>query len=159
MYKVGNFEPNFLRAVLLNWVKLAFLAMLGICCSTLLSFSVACLLSFTVFIAGSLGPFLADALGQFYPPSTSQMDWGNFGLVIKWGFMWSIKGIAEVLVYALQAFGRYSSSGHLVEGKLIPWQAVGKAFWWLGIVWSGIALVIGYLVLRSRQLAIYSGHG
>jgi hypothetical protein len=32
-------------------------------------------------------------------------------------------------------------------------------FFWLGVVWSGAALVIGFLVIRNRQLAIYSGHG
>ena len=29
----------------------------------------------------------------------------------------------------------------------------------IGVVWSGLALAIGWLVLRKRQLAIYSGRG
>jgi len=29
----------------------------------------------------------------------------------------------------------------------------------MGVVWSGIALAVGYLSIRNRQLAIYSGHG
>ena len=29
----------------------------------------------------------------------------------------------------------------------------------LGVVWSGLALGVGWFVMRSRQLAIYSGHG
>ena len=159
LYKVGNFEGNFLRAMLLTGLKLAFLAMLGVCCSTFLSFSVACLLSFTVFIAGSLGPYLADALSIWYPPSTASMDWSNIALVVKWAFQWFIKGVAEVVVWSLQGFGELSATRFLVEGKFIGWGAVLGGALRIGLVWSGITLLVGYLVMRSRQLAIYSGSG
>ena len=43
--------------------------------------------------------------------------------------------------------------------RLISWQSVAGGFVWRGTIWSGIALVFGYLVIRSRQLASYSGHG
>jgi hypothetical protein len=36
---------------------------------------------------------------------------------------------------------------------------VGQAVFKLGILWSGVALIVGFLVLRQRQLAIYSGQG
>ncbi|NIN12106.1 MAG: hypothetical protein GTO61_12010, partial [Gemmatimonadales bacterium] len=47
----------------------------------------------------------------------------------------------------------------LLEGRLISWRSVATGFFWLGLIWSGLALVIGYFVMRNRQLAIYSGHG
>lgn len=159
LYKVGGFEANFFRAVVLDWIKLAFLSMLGIACATFLSFSVSCLLAFSLALAAISGPYLADSLSQFYPPSTASMDWGNIGLVIKWAFMWFIKGVAELLVFALRAFGEYSATQYLVQGKYIPPMAILSAFGKLGVVWSGIALAFGWLVLRSRQLAIYSGQG
>ncbi|NJR72137.1 MAG: hypothetical protein HC782_03430, partial [Gammaproteobacteria bacterium] len=56
------------------WVKLAFLAALGICTATFLSFPVACLLSFTVFLAGMLGPYLADSLIYWYDPELKELD-------------------------------------------------------------------------------------
>jgi hypothetical protein len=169
LYKVGNFEPNFARAVLINWIKLAFLAMLGVTCSTFLNFSVSCLLSFTLFTAGLLGPFLSTALGEWSPTPTSQMDWGNIALVVQWGLHWFIKAIAEVLVFTLGSFGEISATQYLVEGKFISWgfsireilagTGVLGTFLRLVVIWSGVSLLIGYLVIRSRQLAIYSGHG
>ena len=159
LYKVGSFEWNFVRAVVLDWIKLSFLSMLGITCATFLSFSVSCLLAFSVALAAISGPYLADALAQFYPPSTSSMDWGNIGLVIKWAFMWFIKGVAQILVFSLQAFGDYSAKSYLVQGKYIPPMAIVWATVKLGLVWSGLALSVGWFVMRSRQLAIYSGHG
>ncbi|MCH8164762.1 MAG: ABC transporter permease [Planctomycetes bacterium] len=159
LYKVGSFEANFFRAVLMTWVKLAFLAMLGIACSTLLSFPVACMLSFTIFIGGTLGPFLALSLHEYYPPLVSQMDWSNIGMVIRWAAQSLIRAIAQGLVFLLHSFGEYRPTQSLVEGRLIPWTSVAGVTLSLGLMWSSIALVFGYLVMRNRQLAIYSGHG
>jgi len=36
---------------------------------------------------------------------------------------------------------------------------VGGGFLILGVFWSGAAMLVGFLVIRSRQLAIYSGQG
>jgi hypothetical protein len=159
LYKVANFEGNFLRAMLVTWTKLAFLAILGIACSTFLSFAVACLLSFTVFIAGSIAPFLALALLEYDPPMTSRMDWTNVGLVIRWAFMSFIQAVAQGLVIALGKFGEVKPTHDLVEGRIIPWKAVADGVFWIGVLWSGASLLVGYLVMRSRQLAIYSGQG
>lgn len=159
LYKVANFEGNFLRAVLLLWVKLAFLAMLGICCATFLSFSVACLLTFTIFIAGTMAPYLAGALEEYYMPEFDRIDWTDIGLVLRSVFQTVIRFIASGLVFALEAFGAYQPTQQLVEGRFIGWRSLAGAIATLGLFWSGLALFFGYLVLRSRQLAIYSGQG
>lgn len=159
LYKVANFEGNFLRAVLVTWVKLAFLAAMGVCAATFLSFPVACLLGFTVFIAGVLGPFLAESLEWFYPPEAKSMDWTNVGLVIYWAIHWVTRIIALGLTWLLSAFGEYRPTNDLVEGKIIPWSAVLWGLLRIGLVWTGIAMIIGWLVMRKRQLAIYSGQG
>ncbi len=59
----------------------------------------------------------------------------------------------------LEAFGAFRPTQSLVEGRLIEWPVVGLSFLKLGVLWSGLSLIVGYVVLRSRQLAIYSGHG
>jgi len=159
LYRVGSFEANFFRAVFIDWVKLSFLAMLGICCATFLSFPVACLTSFTIFIAGTIGPFLAESLQEYYPPAIQTIDWGNIGLVIQWAFQSAIRFIARVIVYLLESFGEYRPTQSLIEGRLIEWSAVANGLLKVGVVWSGLALVTGYVVIRKRQLAIYSGHG
>lgn len=158
-YKVGNFEGNFLRAVLMSWLKLAFLAALGICCATFLSFPVACLASFTIFIAGLLGPFLAQALEYYGSYEFKTLDWSNVGMVIQWAFEAFTSTVAGALVYLLGSFGEYRPTQDLVEGRLIAWQSVFSGFFRLALLWSGLSLIVGWLVMRKRQLAIYSGHG
>jgi hypothetical protein len=159
LYRVASFEANFFRAVVITWVKLGFLAMMGIAASTLLSFPVACLLTFTIFLGGTVGPFLAIALEEYYPPEISQMDWSDFGMVLLWAAKSFIRVTAVGLVFALRSFSEYQPTQSLVQGRLISWNAVVSGFFWLGVVWSGIAMVFGFLVMRNRQLAIYSGHG
>ncbi len=159
LYKVTTFEANFVRAMLMTWTKLAFLTMLGLTCATLLNFPVACLMAFTIFFAGTLGPFLALSLEDYYPPQASEVDFTNVGMVIQWAFQSSIRGIAQAVVFLLQRFGEFRPAQDLVEGRVILWRSVGSGVLWLGFIWSGFSLAIGYLVLRNRQLAIYSGHG
>jgi len=159
LYKVSSFEANFVRAMTVTWVKLAFLSMLGLAASTLLSFPVACLLSFTIFLAATIGPFLALSLSEYYPPDVNQVDWTDIGMVLQWAFQSVIRGVAQGLVFVLHIFGEFRPTQSLVEGRLISWRTVSSGVFWIGIVWSGVALLIGYLSIRNRQLAIYSGHG
>lgn len=159
LYKVASFEGNFLRAILTTWIKLAFLAALGVCCATFLNFPVACLLSFTVLIAAVLGPYLAEALYWYEPYEADKVDWANIGQVITWLFEWFTFWVGTALVFMLSSFGSYRPTQNLVEGKLIEWMTVFEGLGRLVVLWSGFALIIGYLVMRNRQLAIYSGHG
>lgn len=158
LYKAGDFQGNFIRAILTVWIKLAFLAALGICCATFLSFPVACLLSFTVFTGGIMGPYLAESL-EYYGLDTTNMDWSNVGLAIRVVFEWITATIAQGIVFLLSSFGEYKPTQRLVEGRLIEWSSVVFGFFKLAILWSGLAMIIGYSVLRHRQLAIYSGQG
>ncbi len=158
LYKAGTFQGNFIRAMLTIWIKLAFLAALGICCATFLSFPVACLLAFTVFAGGMLGPYLAESL-EYYGHDTTGLDWSDFGMVLQVAFEWVTANIAGAVVFLLSSFGEYRPTQKLVEGRLIEWSSVGIGFLKLAVLWSGLAMLVGYTVLRKRQLAIYSGQG
>lgn len=65
LHRVGGFEANFFRAMLIDWVKLIFIAALGVAAASVLSFPVAVLLAVTIFIAASISPFLAMALENY----------------------------------------------------------------------------------------------
>jgi hypothetical protein len=162
LHKVGEFPGNFVRAMLINWVKLAFLAMIGIAASTFLSFPVACLLSFTIFLGGALAPFVAYSLEEFYPPTAEQMDWSNIGMVLFWFIKTVIRNVAIATVWLVGGFGDFRPTQALVEGKFIPWTGWGGvlgAMFKLGLLWCGLALAFGWLLFRKRELATYSGQG
>lgn len=144
LYKVSDFEMNFFRAMLVDWFKLAFLGVLAVVTGSFLSFSVACLLSFAVFIGGSIAPFLGLSLDQYHPKNIFEVF---------------ISLLARLVHVLLNRFGEVQPSQMLVEGRLIPWSEVGLEFFWLMLVWAGIALAIGYLAFRKKELAVYSGQG
>ena len=144
LYKVSDFEMNFLRAMIIEWFKLSFLGVLAVSTGSFLSFPVACLLSFAIFIAGSIAPFLGLSLNQYVPT--------NFLELV-------VRAIGELVNFMLNRFGEIKPSQMLVEGRLIPWQEVGLELFWLVVVWSGLSLAVGYLAFRRKELAIYSGQG
>lgn len=159
LYQVANFEGNFCRALLVLFTKLSFIATLGILFSTFLSFPVALLAAFTVFIAGSLAPFLATSLAEFRPPPIFQMDSFTAGQFIEWFFKSIVRWIGYAIVFVMSGFGETSPTASLVQGKYIPWSVVAWSIAKLVGIWSVITFVVGYLIMRSRELATYSGHG
>ena len=151
LYRVGGFETNYLRGMVVNMVKLSFLAMLAICSATTLSFSVACLLSFSIFLAGSLAPFLAQSL-MFW---TSAADAGSFEDTVQI----IVRAIATVVEYLLRPFGQTSANDLLVKGRNVSYQRMTQAIAVIGLAWTGTTFIIGWLVFRRKELAIYSGQG
>ncbi len=159
LYKVGNFEGNFFRAMLLMWVQLAFLALLGITCATFLSFPVACLLAFTAFIAWSLSPFLSNALEQYQLPPIERIDWTSAQNVFFWAFHSVIRAIALTIVFITGQMGEYNPRESLIEGRNIPWTDVVLGFGRLIVIWCGALIAVAYMIFRRRELATYSGSG
>ena len=85
------------------------------------------------------------------------VDWTNIGVAIQWVFEMGIRQIARASVFMLEAFGEYRPTNDLVNGLVVSWGTVLSGFLRLAVIWSGLTLVTGWLVLRKRQLAIYSG--
>ena len=150
LYRVGGFGQNLVRAQMVNLLKLSFLAMLAVTCASFLSFPVACLVVFTIFAAGSLGPFLANSISEYRIRTESVTLKTVEGL---------IKAVASATEFTVRAYGEAGANGPLVEGREVSWGAVGRTFALIGLAWSGILLVVGSMIFRRKELAIYSGQG
>lgn len=151
LHRVGSFEANFLRAGLVDWAKLVFLAALGVATASVLSFPVATLLSFTIFMTASMSGFLAIALDRFSAPSDADM-----GVRAFYAFVQVVAGGAQA---ALSAFGDTGTTQDLVEGRLVPWSLVGKAVALIAVLWSVVAFLIAWAGFSRKEIAIYSGAG
>jgi len=151
LYRVGGFEGNYLRAMTLNLVKLSFLAMLAVCAATFLSFPVACLLSFAIFLAGSLSPFLAESIRY------QTLDLGDGPIAQAVTLV--IYAVAFTVELLLRPFGQISANDALVRGLNVGWPRLSQALGVIGAGWTGLALVVGWLAFRRKELAIYSGQG
>ena len=137
LYRVGPFEGNFLRGVALVMVRLMYLAGLGICAGTFLSFSVGSLVCFAT-LPFSLGrEFLADAVK--YP----EMD-----LITRVGYY-----IFKSMGALLPDLESTSPAQRLVDGMNISWASLGETGLWTIVIRTGLLLAIGCLVFRKRELA------
>jgi hypothetical protein len=151
LWQAATFEGNFTRAMIVNWTKLAFLAMLGVSTATFLSFPVAVLLSFTVFIGGSMTSFITNSVSMFRPDADAILPIQ----IVQVGIAW----IASTVAFLLEPFGRASPNSLVIEGRLVAWSGVLRDLLVIGFLWSSLVLGLGWAIFRRRELATYSGHG
>ncbi len=139
MYRVDDFASNFIRALVVIWIKLAFLAGLGLLMAAFLGFPVAALASMLVFVGAWASGFLTDAIVYY------DRHGGPAMTVLKW--------IAQAITFTLQQYGRYEPATALVEGRYIAWRTLGDCALWIGAVWTGVTVMVGWLIFRRRELA------
>ena len=151
LWQAASFEANFIRALVIDWIKLSFLGMLGIAAATFLSFPVAILLAFTVFIGGSMTPFISTSIDQFRPKQDAT--------AVVWFFQTVISAVARTVEWLLRPFGQSSPNRLVIEGRLVSVSSMIQNLFVIGIFWSGATLSVAWAVFRRRELATYSGHG
>ena len=149
LHRVGGFEGNFFRALLIDWGKLIFIAALGVGSASILSFPVAVLLSCTIFIVGSMSTFLSVALDN-YSVSTDANVFAQL-------FQYIIRAVVKFVWWALTPFSSNGSSADLIDGRFISWQLVFVSIAQVGICWSLAVFSVCLLAFKKKEIAIYSG--
>ncbi len=147
-YRAGGYRANFARVMLVLWVKLAFLAMLGVCASTFLSFPVACLIAFGVFLLAEMSGFLVTAAETYSTTDT------------KGNTIWFKVVTANITNWVGQLFFVYNDLTpvrRLVQGVLMPWSSVATGTGVLAGL-TGLLYGLAIFIFKRRELAIYSGH-
>lgn len=166
LYRVGGFEGNLTRALLVIAIRLAFLAMLGVVAATFLDFSVATLLCLLVFAAASGSGFLEQALLDFVRlPRADLPIWARVAntLGLMWqnlsqGQVWDalkipIRLVGQTFLLLIPSLGQYSPRSLVSEGRLISWNMLASALFWVGFIWTGATGCIGYFLFARRELA------
>jgi hypothetical protein len=128
LYKADTFTANFLRAVLLIFVRLIFLAALAVFAGSFLSFPVAILLCLAVFTMANMSGFIAESFGE-------DVVGANVGRV----YYYSVKP----LISLLPQFDKFSPSKFLVPARLLSWSLLAE-------------LGFSTLCLRALPLALLS---
>ncbi|MEM9165952.1 MAG: hypothetical protein AAGB48_02890 [Planctomycetota bacterium] len=146
-FPVGSYHGNFLRAVFVLWMKLAFLAMLGVAAATFLSYSVASLVAFGVFLIAQSAPFIKDAL-EIY----ATVDRDNQVNLLKV----IIAAIAHGVSWIFLTYGSLQPVEKLVSGENVSLASLARGLSVIA-VWVGLLYAFAVLVFRKRELAVYSG--
>ncbi len=152
-YPKGTFGSNFLRGLLVLWLKLAVLAGFACGVSTTLSFPVACLVVFSAYAAASIAPWLSLSLVAYGAGNDSPETTGEY---IQWGIEAIVRTVAGSMVYLLRRFGELQPIDQLIAGKMVTWAWFREALA-MAVFWGGGAMVVGWFVLTRRHLASYSG--
>jgi ABC-type transport system involved in multi-copper enzyme maturation permease subunit len=147
-YPVTSYRANFMRAVAVMWIKLAFLAMVAIFCSTFMSFPVACLVAMGVFFSAETTQFLFDSL-ESYATEDREGNTVIFKVVISW--------ISYGVAYLFKLYSDLQPVQRLVDGELIPWSSVGLGSGSLALV-SAVLYLASVYIFKRRELATYSGN-
>jgi ABC-type transport system involved in multi-copper enzyme maturation permease subunit len=149
LYVAGGYELNYLRVMAALWVKLGFIAAVGVAAASFLSFPVACFLAFLVLFSAQTASFLWESIDIFV------------GMQEKKGaspiLTWIVQAIATPIAWAFSTYSELQPSRNLVEGRLLGWGAMLRSVAILG-VWTVGVLAAGWSVFRKRELALYSGH-
>lgn len=143
----GSYRLNFMRVTMVLWLKLAFLAMVGVTASTFLSFPVAALVAFGVFFMAQSAGYLFTSLDYF----ASVDDKGNIDY-----FATVIRGIAWPISRAFRFYSDLKPTSSLVDGRMVPWSRVLSATAIIGSL-CAVLYAIGVTIFRKRELATYSG--
>lgn len=166
LYKVGDFTPNLVKTMFLVWVRLSFVAMLGLACGTFLGFPVACILALMVFLAAVGTNYINDSF-EFYaktPPSNltlmQQVVWvpAQFFQLIGEGEIWdAIKMIIWLIgssfMLLVPDMAGYSPVNKIKDGIYISWELMIQAVLLIGIASTAAMTLVGYLLFRFREVA------
>ncbi|MFK7789730.1 MAG: ABC transporter permease [Phycisphaeraceae bacterium] len=164
-YRVGSFESNLTKALLIIWFKLAFLAMLGLIAGSLLSFPVAAMLSLIVYIAAAASGVINDSLDSYSGFARSDNTWevitgtfaGFFSAIgsgdIYDAFKLLLRLTGEAFMLLIPSFGEFNTYRPLSDGHVITNGTVGTAALKIGLIWTGIVAVVGLFLFNRKEIA------
>jgi hypothetical protein len=147
-YSDGSFQANFLRCVLVLWVKLLFLSMIAICASTFLSFPVATLVAFTTFVSAEGARYLLSSIDYYETETiTGQTLYINT----------AIAKVATAIGRVFQIYADLRPTTRMVEGVFLSWGGLATGTLVLAGM-TAILYVLAVYIFGKRELATYSGH-
>lgn len=160
--RTGSFETNLLRCLLVIWLKLAFVAAVGVAAGAMFDLPSAILATLVVYAAAVGSDFFRDALGSYNVVGTTA--WGRaaermslaLGSLVEGrgyeAFRMLLGFVTDGVLWLLPSFGSDASIPRLATGIAIPWSVVATRAFLFGVVYPVIAGALGWLVLDRRDL-------
>lgn len=160
--RTGSFEANFVRCLLIIWLKLACVAAVGVAAGAMFDLPSA-ILATLVLYAGAVGSdFFRDALGAYNV--VGDTAWARAAERASLALSSVMQGqayqafrmllgfLTDVVLWLLPSFASDASIPRLATGIAIPWSAVAARGLLFGLVYPLITGIVGWLVLDRRDL-------
>lgn len=164
-YRVGTFEGNLAKALIIVWLKLAFLAMVGLVVGSLLSFPVAAMFGLIVYVAAAASGVISESLHSYAGFTNADSTWqvitGTFFSVFESvgsgdiydAFKLLLRLIGEAFMLLIPSFGDFNTHQPLSEGHVITNATLFNAIWKIGLLWTGIVAAIGLFLFNQKEIA------
>jgi hypothetical protein len=148
LYDAGGYQLNFIRVVAIMWIKLGFIAAVGVMLASFLSFPVAALVTLAVLFAAENADFLAESIENL----ATQDAEGN----VNWVRVVAT-AISLPITWLFDTYASLKPAESISDGRLLSWSSFSASvgiltLWTLGVLGAGVA------IFRKRELAVYSGH-
>ncbi len=166
LYRVGDFEANLIRSFGIIWLRLMFLAMLGLAAGSYLGFPVASLVCLLIYCTAAGNAYIAESLKYYaaFPndalPLWAKIMWllDKAMSLISEGeyydlFKMIIKLIGSGFLLVAPSFGDLNATPLVSDGRVVPTEMLIRAVTWAGLVWTGLAGFIGWIIFRGKELA------
>lgn len=147
LYKVGSFEANYAKSVVMTLCRLAFLAGVGLMFGVFVSFPVACLCTFVTFLVGMGHDWWIEAIGSNIQYYNVDIDpYGRFGPFIR-------SVLEPLLTLCFPNLMAYDGTSQLIGGEAISFDLVAlSALHTLGFG-AVLVLLVGWSFFKSREIA------
>jgi len=136
LYKADTFSANFIRAVLLIFFRLIFLACLGVLASSFLSFPVAILFCLVIFFTATFGGFVLESFDSLSKNISSL-------------YTYTIRPVIQLL----PQFDKFNPTKFLVPARLLSWSLLAKAAGLMVCIKASLLLLIGLLIFSFKEIA------
>lgn len=136
LYQANTFGANFVRAAAMIFVRLVFLACLGILASTFVSFPVAIMLCLVIFFVATFSTFVIDSFNYL-------------GDSIGGVYSYTVKPVVRML----PEFDKYNPAKYLVPARLIDLSVLAKAAGRMIGIEAPILLALSIWIFSRRELA------
>lgn len=146
LYKVGGFEGNFLRALLIIVFQLALLSALGVFFGVFVSFPVACLCTGAFFLIALTFPYLMEAMGTNIQALGEFDPYGPLGPYVR-------RLLVPILQVAVPDFAHFSGVSYVVDGLAIPDGLMVRCAARTVLYGGALLLLPGWLIFRRREIA------
>lgn len=166
LYRVDTFANNYLRTLGVILIRLAFLAMIALACGTFLEFPMACLLALLVFVAASGASYIHESLDFYQELEINEKPfWTQIIITLQTfvdriregeyfsSFRIVVKVLGLTVMAVVPSFAEFSPVSLMSDGRLVSWQMLGAALWKVGLLWTGLATLLAWLLFRRKELA------
>ncbi|MBL7222700.1 MAG: ABC transporter permease subunit [Candidatus Brocadiae bacterium] len=150
LVRATSFAANLGRGVVLILTEVFFLAILGLFCSTFLTFPVSPIIALSLLLMISLAGTVKAEFEQGFSLADSHAEATQFTRIME-AF---VKGVSNVVRVVFPPLDRYAASTRVSSGNEVPWPLVFEAVAMVGLVRGGLLLLLGIFIFERRELAL-----